>query len=458
MARASESCSVNTALDRSFVAVDVETACGGICEIGVATFLDGKIADLWEVLVRPPGWRRGVRVGVFDRELDVRRAPMLEQALPEVRQRLEGRIVVAHTAYDRSTFDAECQRLGVPKLECRWLDSSRVVRRVWLHRRVSGYGLADIASELGIEFDHHRALEDARAAGLVMLSAIERSGVGVADWLEESQRPISKKKKAEGTRLDPGLADRWRPPSQTWLTARTDADLKRWLQAEPSPVPWWDAAKAASNDPTRRLEIATSSFPLPGAFRSAAVALRALIRERKRAEQPHLEELTALYECLVLDSFSMDYSEALQEPGYNVLTSIPGAVVRGLEWTYEEIGFENLRLANKTDGKMLVDAWGVPNQHSTLLARHRPLWDRYESALRERRDAERQGTNEELRQALFARLLVDSDRGGFTIRSDTEKEKDREAGTLSGRTGCLVAAAALPFRWLVAILHDFVGR
>jgi DNA polymerase III subunit epsilon len=72
-----------------------------------------------------------------------------------------------------------------------WLDSARISRRSWPDRFAStGYGLASVASFLGIEFSHHNALEDARAAGLIVCRAAETTGLGMEEWLERVKKPI----------------------------------------------------------------------------------------------------------------------------------------------------------------------------------------------------------------------------------------------------------------------------
>lgn len=48
-----------------------------------------------------------------------------------------------------------------------------------------------MAAHLGIEFRHHDALEDARAAGLILLRAIEETGFDVVQWVERCRRGIS---------------------------------------------------------------------------------------------------------------------------------------------------------------------------------------------------------------------------------------------------------------------------
>jgi DNA polymerase-3 subunit epsilon len=47
-----------------------------------------------------------------------------------------------------------------------------------------------VAQHFGIRFGHHDALEDARAAGEIVLLAIEASGVGIEGWLTKSFEKI----------------------------------------------------------------------------------------------------------------------------------------------------------------------------------------------------------------------------------------------------------------------------
>jgi DNA polymerase III subunit epsilon len=103
---------------------------------------------------------------------------------------LSGRIVVSHTAFDRAALRRAITRYELPEIECQWLDSARVVRRTWTNCARSGYGLSSIADQLGIDYRHHDALEDARAAGKVLLRAIKESGIGIEDWLAQSLKPL----------------------------------------------------------------------------------------------------------------------------------------------------------------------------------------------------------------------------------------------------------------------------
>ncbi len=170
-----------------FVVVDVETAnadLSSICQIGIASFRDGLVADAWVSLVNPKDYFDYVNVSIhgIDEE-KVKDAPTWKGVLPEVDSRLAGNIVVCHTPFDRVAVARACDRVNVSACECRWLDSARVVRRAWPEFSKSGYGLSNVAEHFGIDYKAHDALEDARCAGLLVLRAISDTGLNVEQWL-----------------------------------------------------------------------------------------------------------------------------------------------------------------------------------------------------------------------------------------------------------------------------------
>lgn len=56
--------------------------------------------------------------------------------------------------------------------------------------QMHSYGLGNLAKMLGIEFKHHDALEDAKAAGRILCLAVEQSGLDLAAWQERIKQPI----------------------------------------------------------------------------------------------------------------------------------------------------------------------------------------------------------------------------------------------------------------------------
>ena len=86
--------------------------------------------------------------------------------------------------------------------------------------------------------------------------------------------------------------------------------------------------------------------------------------------------------------------EALREPGFNVLESTPYAKLAKLNLTYDVIGCDELLGLNKTDRKMMREAWGEPKAHTTAHALYGELWREQESKLavvRNKRRADRRG-------------------------------------------------------------------
>lgn len=148
---------------------------------------------------------------------------------------------------------------------------------------------------------------------------------------------------------------------------------------------WADKIKHLQGDPNERLRLAIDNLPLPAAFREAAIATRALIKERRKIKEPYEDQLTLLYWLAAIDSFSVPYSEKLQTPGYNIVEAVPGSELKSLPFAYAELGYKELGLLNKTDAKWLVEAWSEPRTHTTLHILHQDVWERYERIVGERR-------------------------------------------------------------------------
>lgn len=177
-----------------FWAVDVETAnpnLSSICQIGLVRFEGGTVVHRHAHLVNPmtrfDHWNVAVH-GI--RSQDVEGAPTFDVLFPEIARTLANAIVVHHTAFDRVAVCRAATKHDLPAITCRWLDSACVARRAWERFAQTGYGLANVAREIGITFEHHNAAEDAEAAGKVMLAAMAATGLTIADWLTHIRQPL----------------------------------------------------------------------------------------------------------------------------------------------------------------------------------------------------------------------------------------------------------------------------
>ncbi len=86
----------------------------------------------------------------------------------------------------------------MPQPQCSWLDSARVTRRTWEKFAWKGYGLHNVCQFLGYEFRHHDALEDAKAAGRVLLAAMAETGLSLEEWGARVKKPIDPTKSGSG--------------------------------------------------------------------------------------------------------------------------------------------------------------------------------------------------------------------------------------------------------------------
>ena len=197
----------------TFNVIDVETANAdraSICQIGIVHVRDGKIVDHWQTLVNPEDWFDPWNVSIHGiEEAHVRHSSTLPEIRAELRARLRGSVLVSHTSFDRVAFERAMTRYGLEQLQVTWLDSAKIARRAWPERYGQrGYGLKNVAGDLGISFKHHDALEDARATTEIVFRACAETGMGIEEWLERVERPISPSARQSLPRLEANVDGR----------------------------------------------------------------------------------------------------------------------------------------------------------------------------------------------------------------------------------------------------------
>ena len=178
----------------TFNAIDVETANAdreSICQIGFVLVRDGVITDHWQSLVDPNAWFDPLNVSIHGIDAkDVKNCPSFSDIRGEL-DRLNESILISHTSFDRVSVERALKKHNLDPLLVTWLDSARIVRRALPEQfGKSGWGLKNVATDLGINFNHHDALEDARAAAEIVLRACADTDTGIADWLKLVDLPI----------------------------------------------------------------------------------------------------------------------------------------------------------------------------------------------------------------------------------------------------------------------------
>ncbi len=206
-----------------YAVVDVETTGGPyrrghrITEIAIYVVRDGVVADEYHTLVNPGRMippRIEVLTGISNDMVSP--APYFDQIAPDILERLEGRIFVAHNVRFDWGFVSQqlAESIGeVPRVER--LCTVRMVRRIVprLRRR----NLDAVARHFDIEITHrHRAHGDALATARVLLRLIDEAGIqGVTD-LESlksflrKRRPTSRPRQGQQlSLLDPSPDGVW---------------------------------------------------------------------------------------------------------------------------------------------------------------------------------------------------------------------------------------------------------
>ena len=177
----------------TFNAIDVETANSdqsSICQIGIVRVLNGEIQETINMLINPEMTFKSVNVGLHGIDFDmVKDSPTLPMVETELRRLLEGTVLVSHSPFDRHALDKVMIRYGLKSISCRWLDSSVCVRRAWANKYKHKWNLAYVAGDLGIEFQHHNAVEDARVVTEIVLQASLHTGLDIEGWLNPPDVP-----------------------------------------------------------------------------------------------------------------------------------------------------------------------------------------------------------------------------------------------------------------------------
>jgi DNA polymerase-3 subunit epsilon len=163
-----------------FLAVDTETngLSGPACEmteVGAVLVGGGELHDGWSSLCRVSApLRRGVQRLTGITQGMVADAPSLEEVLPSLAERMQGRVLVAHNApFDRRVLRQAFDRIGLSWPDPPVLCTAALARALLPLQNRRGLGV--LADALGIEVrTAHRALADAETCGRVLCALFPR--------------------------------------------------------------------------------------------------------------------------------------------------------------------------------------------------------------------------------------------------------------------------------------------
>lgn len=170
------------------VAIDFETAnsrADSACQLAAVVVRDSQIVSEHSWLIRPPRMYFSPRnIAIHGiRPEDVDQAPTMEQVWSELCEIFDGQILVAHNArFDIGVLVASLSAFDVACPALQFTCTRMLARAAWPGR--PGYGLKPLGDWLGVEFQHHDALEDARCCAHIALSVEQLHTPGDLSQLE----------------------------------------------------------------------------------------------------------------------------------------------------------------------------------------------------------------------------------------------------------------------------------
>lgn len=156
-----------------FVCIDFETAThaqNSACSVGIITVDGGLVTDEYYSLIQPPGLKfndQNINIHGITPEM-VEDAPTFADIWPEVRSRLEQRVIFAHNAaFDMGVLKGTLEHYGLSLPKLWYACSLSLSRKVW--PKLTTHKLNSMAEFLDVEFKHHNAIQDAYACAQIVL-------------------------------------------------------------------------------------------------------------------------------------------------------------------------------------------------------------------------------------------------------------------------------------------------
>jgi DNA polymerase-3 subunit epsilon len=173
----------------NFVSIDFETAKysrESACSIGLVKFINGKKADFFYSLIRPPSlYIRPDFTEIHGLTVDdVKDAPTFASLWESAVKPFIGSLpLAAHNAqFDMGVLRAALEWYGIEVPSQPYFCTLKLSRCVW--PELESHALTALAETFGIIYDAHNALEDAETCGkLVQMAAEKYQRAGLAELL-----------------------------------------------------------------------------------------------------------------------------------------------------------------------------------------------------------------------------------------------------------------------------------
>ncbi len=172
------------------VAIDFETASShsSPCAVGVAVVKGGVVSYTFYTLIKPQddyfAPYNFKKHGITPE--DVADQPEFPVVWEELKPLLESGLVIAHSAgFDMSVLRQTLELYGLPFPSFDYTCSLMISKKVWPKPILPNHELDTVAKHLDIELEHHNALSDAKASGLIGCQACKKKDADTFDILAD---------------------------------------------------------------------------------------------------------------------------------------------------------------------------------------------------------------------------------------------------------------------------------
>ncbi len=161
----------------NFVAIDFETASSGqngICSVGICTVTDNKVIECKEILVKPDPFEfneYNIAIHHITPEMVINE-PDFAHLWNEIIPYLNDRIVIAHNAeFDVGTLLNTLDYFNIEYPTFDYLCTVKMSQKVY--PELKSHRLNSLAEEMGIDFNHHQAGDDAYVCAEIFLRIVK---------------------------------------------------------------------------------------------------------------------------------------------------------------------------------------------------------------------------------------------------------------------------------------------
>lgn len=162
-----------------YVAYDFETANhnrSSACSLGAVKIRDGKIDGEFYTLINPEEMFTVGNINVHGiLPADVQNAPLYPEVIRHFQAFVGSAPIVSHTNFDVGVICDANRRYQVRDMAFNYFDSYYLAKSIW-SKQFNRFGLGPLATTFGYQFNHHHALEDAKACAFLVYKMCQTTG------------------------------------------------------------------------------------------------------------------------------------------------------------------------------------------------------------------------------------------------------------------------------------------